>query len=79
MRLATVDALSLFYDREIIRQGVIESLTRQSSPLIQMALIDLLLDMKEKGSLETLNHLQQNEVINQTVRNRAGKAIERLK
>ncbi|MFQ5674279.1 MAG: zf-HC2 domain-containing protein [bacterium] len=78
VRLATIDALSIFYDEEIVRQGLIESLTHQTSPLIQIALIGLFVDRQEKQAVDALKFLQNNEMFNQTVRRRAGKAIEEL-
>src|SRR5262249_49112613 len=42
VRLAAVDALSNFSDRTAVRQGLIRALTRPNSPLVQIALIDLM-------------------------------------
>lgn len=78
VRLAAIDALSLFYDEEPVRQGLIQSLSRQTSPLVQIALIDVLAKMKEKESIQALNFLRENELFNQSVRNRAGTAIESI-
>lgn len=78
VRLAAVDAVSLFYGREMIRRGVMESLTRQTAPLLQVALIDLLVKQEERHSLEILQMLSKNQDINEAVRNRAGQAIEQL-
>lgn len=78
VRLATVDALSAFYDREIIRQGLLESLNRQSSPMMQIALIELLVAQEEKRSIEILEQFINSEKLDQAVRQRASKAIEQL-
>lgn len=78
VRLATIDALSIFYDDEVVRLGLLESLTHQTSPLIQIALIGLFVDRQEKQAVDALKFLQNNEMFNQTVRRRAGKAIEEL-
>ncbi len=78
VRLATIDALSIFYDQEVVRAGLIESLTRQTSPLTQIALIELFVEREEKQAVSALKFLLNNEMFNQTVRRRAGKAIEEL-
>ncbi len=78
VRLATIDALSIFYDEEVVRAGLIESLTRQTSPLTQIALIELFVEREEKQAVSALKFLLNNEMFNQTVRRRAGKAIEEL-
>ena len=78
VRLASIDALSIFYDDEVVRAGLIESLTRQTSPLTQIALIELFVEQEEKQAVGALKFLLNNEMFNQTVRRRAGKAIEEL-
>jgi hypothetical protein len=78
VRLAAVDALAMFYDQDVVRLGLIESLSRQTSPLMQIALINLFVDLEEKESIQTLQFLQGNETFNQTVRRRATWAIDQL-
>ncbi len=78
VRLAAVDALSAFYDQELIRHGALESLERQSSPLLQIALIDLLVQQEERRSLKLLKAIQGQESVEQMVRQHAGKAIQQL-
>ena len=62
----------------MVRAGLIESLTRQTSPLTQIALIELFVEREEKQAVSALKFLLNNEMFNQTVRRRAGKAIEEL-
>ncbi|MFQ5637315.1 MAG: hypothetical protein ACE5IR_04915 [bacterium] len=78
VRLASIDALSTFYEKPYVRQGLIESLSRQTSPLIQIALINLLVETQEKDAVNTFKMLQNNEIFNQTVRKRAAWALEQL-
>lgn len=79
VRLASVEALSAFSDREKIRRGLQQSLERQTSPALQIALIDLLEVLKDKRSVPVLNDLSEDNKVNTSVRKRAGQAIERLK
>jgi uncharacterized protein (DUF1330 family) len=78
VRLAAVDALRQFGGQPVVRSGVVEALTRQDSPMVQVALIDLVVDLKEKESVETLRKLTQNEKLDEAVRSRAQKGIEEL-
>jgi len=78
VRLAAVDALILFTDRSGVRDALIQSLSRQTSPLVQIALIDLLVQVQEKKALDALRSLIQDEKINPTVRAQAEKGIEAL-
>ena len=45
VRLAAVDALYLFYDHPEVKQGLLNSLARQTSPLVQLSLINLLVEI----------------------------------
>src|SRR5262249_20500772 len=45
VRLAAVDALRRFAGRTEVRTGVTDALRRQESPLMQIALIDLIVEM----------------------------------
>ena len=78
VRLATVDALRQFGDRPVVRRGVIEAMTRQESPMVQMALIDLAVDLHEKESIPSLRQLTEDRKINETVRERAQKGLAEL-
>ncbi|MCZ6821157.1 MAG: HEAT repeat domain-containing protein [Calditrichaeota bacterium] len=78
VRLAAIDALALYYERQPVRQQLIESLSRQTSPLIQIALIDLLVENREREGIQTLTLLKNNEKLNPSVRRRAGKALEAI-
>jgi len=78
VRLAAVDALSRFSDHEIVREGLIQSLTRQRSPLIQIALIDLMVEQQERQAVEVLKKLDQDTMVNQAVRQRIEWGIQQL-
>lgn len=78
VRLATVDALRQFGDQPVVRRGVIEAIARQESPMVQIALIDLVVDLREKESAGTLRQLSLDSTINAAVRERAGTGLARL-
>jgi len=78
VRLATIDALYLFSDRPMIRQGLIESLSKQESPLVQIAIIDLLVEIREKRSIQALRQLIKDNHLNPDVRERAKWGIGQL-
>ena len=42
VRLSAVDALYLFYRNPAVKSGLIDSLSRQTSPMVQMELIELM-------------------------------------
>ncbi len=78
VRLAAADALYLFAGRPGVKDGVIRSLARQDSPSVQVALIDLLVDMREKRAVEALKTLAGNDKLNPDVRRKAELGIRQL-
>lgn len=78
VRLAAVDALLLFSDRPGVRDALVASLNEQTSPMVQISLIDLLVQIQEKKSLEALRNLIQSRDVDQTVKQYAEKRLEDL-
>lgn len=78
VRLAAIDALQQFGTQQIVRNGIVQALTRQDSPMVQMALIDLVVDWREKESVNPLRILSQNQNLNEAVRERAQDGLTQL-
>jgi hypothetical protein len=57
VRLAAVDALYLFRNDPGVKDGLVRSLGRQDSPLVQVALIDLLVEIRERRAADALKKL----------------------
>jgi hypothetical protein len=78
VRLAAVDALHPFASSAATRSAIVQALPKQTSPLVQVALIDLLVDLKERQAEPELRQLLQNSAADTGVRERAQWALERL-
>jgi len=78
VRLAAVDALYLFFDYPIVREGLILSLTKQTSPLVQVSLIDLIVEMRERRAVDALKLLIKNEELIPEVKQHAELGIEKI-
>lgn len=78
VRLSAVDALYLFSDREEVRKALPASLSRQASPLVQIALIDLLVSLKEKQAAAALKKLLAGKKIMPEVEQRARSGISKI-
>ncbi len=78
VRLITVEALVEFANNPRVREGLIQSITKQESPLVQIALADVMLTLKEKKAIEQFNLLLQKKDLNDTVRNRLEKTVNVL-
>jgi hypothetical protein len=76
VRLAAIDALRRFGDRQTVRKGALQALSEQESPLVQVALIDFMVELKEKESIGTLQKMVQDRRVDETVRKRAALGIE---
>jgi len=68
IRLAAIEALYVFSDRPAVRDELIASLSEQTSPLVQISLIYLLVEVREGRSLEALRELLQDEDTDQNVK-----------
>jgi HEAT repeat protein len=78
VRLSTVDALYLFSSREDVKTALNASLARQTSPLVQIALIDLLVSLKEKQAATALKKLLNDKKIIPEVQQRAQLGISKI-
>jgi len=78
VRLAALEALSRFYHEPNVKQLLIKSLTHQKDPVIQIALIQFLVQMKEKSILADLERLTRQNNPVKAVKDEAYKGIFKL-
>ncbi len=79
VRLSAVDALHAFNGSAVMRSAVVRSIRKQQNSLVQVALIDLLVDLKEKEAAPELQALSVDSKIDAGVRQHAQQAIGKLK
>ncbi len=78
VRLAALDALSRYGGRSDVRKGLVDSLEQQQSPLVQVALIDVLVDLHDSSAIEPLKRFQQDPKLDPSVRKHAGWGLQQL-
>lgn len=78
VRLVTVELLTQFNDNNRVREGLVYSITRQESPLIQMALIDLMVGIKERAAIAQFKELLEKKDLNDVVRTRIEENLKLL-
>jgi len=78
VRLAALDALSRHGAQPQVHKGVVDALQEQQSPLVQVALIDLMLEWRDPDAAQRLRNFEQTPNLNPTVRQRADWALSRL-
>jgi len=78
VRLASIDALKRFAGRPDVRHAAIDGLTGQSSPLVQVALIDLMVELNAREAIDALERLSRDNQVNAAVRERAAWGLQRI-
>ncbi len=78
VRQVTVEALARFADNQQVRLGLINSITKQESPLMQIALADVMVSLNEKRSVDKLRELIEDKDLNSAVKSRIEKCIKVL-
>lgn len=78
VRLSSVDALERYGHDNSIRKALVDSLPRQDSPLVQIALIDTLVHIRDNSATDEFKRLSQNAQLNSAVRQRAKWALVKL-
>lgn len=75
VRLVAAEALQEFTNRSAVRQRLIESMATQTSPIVQLTLVDVLLTLPETEASKTLKQLIKDEMVNEEVRRKAAKGL----
>jgi hypothetical protein len=78
VRLAALNALSRYGDQPMVRSGLVETLHARQSPLVQVALMDVLVEKRYSEAVQQLRSLTQNPDMNPVVRKRADWALQKL-
>jgi len=78
VRLSAVEAIARFARTAEVRRALTDSISVQESPLVQMALIDLLVQLNYKDAAPALAKLSQDKDTDESVRQRAAAASQRM-
>lgn len=78
VRLAAVDAMKNFADSPVARKGLVQSLNKQSSPMVQIAILDEIVELHEKSAGPSIHALMSGSDVNPSVREHAGWALRQL-
>ena|SRR5579859_6851215 len=78
VRLAALEALEKFYQQTHVRKTLIASLATQKDPVVQIALIRLLVQMKEKKIVNELEKITRDDQVMKAVKDEAHSGILKL-
>jgi hypothetical protein len=78
VRLVTLEALAKLAKDPKVREGLVQSITQQDSPLVQSALADVMVKLQEKRSIKQLRLLLKEENLNDLVKSKIQQSIKEL-
>jgi len=78
VRLVALEALIKLEENSRVREGLIFSLGKQNSPLIQLALADFFVSIKDKNVIGQFKQMLLKKELNDVVRQRVSKSLEIL-
>ncbi|HNP08876.1 MAG TPA: HEAT repeat domain-containing protein, partial [Cyclobacteriaceae bacterium] len=78
VRLAALDALRPYVRESNVREAIIRSIASQSSPMVQVALAELMVELQEKKSVKELRKLLEEEATPKDVKQRIEESIQVL-
>lgn len=78
VRLAALEALSKFHQQEHVRLALIASLAKQKDPVVQISLIRLMVEMKEKSVIQELDRLTKDKESIKAVKDEAYSGLLKL-
>ncbi len=78
VRLAAVDAMSMFRDQPGVVDAAAHAISQEPSPMVQIALIDLLIAIQEKKALEALRNFIALQNVDSTVKQYAQERISTI-
>jgi len=78
VRLSTLDALTQLANHPEVREGLVQSITQQDSPLMQSAIADVMLKLQEKKSVKSFKELLKQKNLDPGVKDKIRQTITQL-
>ena len=79
VRLSAVEALAQHADDKLVRAGVLSALPRETAPLVQVAMIELLASTHDVAAAPVFDKLSRDEAADKNVRDAARRALALLR
>ncbi len=78
VRLAALEALSAFHQQAHVRTALIAALAKQKDPVVQISLIRLMIEMKEKSVIQELDRITRDKESIKAVKDEAYSGLLKL-
>jgi len=79
VRLSAVEALAQHADDSLVRAGVLSALPRETAPLVQVAMIELLANTRDPAAKPVFERISRDEAADRNVREAARRALAALR
>ncbi len=78
VRLVTLEALAKLANNPKVREGLVQSILKQDTPLVQAALADIMVKLEEKRSIKPLQRLLEKDDTDVIVKTKIKESIKTL-
>jgi hypothetical protein len=79
VRLSAVEALAPHAESDVVRAGLLAALPRENAPLVQLAMIELLANVREPEAAPVFDRLMRDETADKNVREAAKRGLATLR
>ena len=78
VRLSAIEALSNYTEISEVREGLIASIIHQKSPMVQIALADLMVKLQEKKAVNSFKRLIEEKDVNESAKQKMQESIQQI-
>ncbi len=78
VRLAAIESLTNYLDDPMVREGLVQSIVKQESPIIQVTLANLMVALQEKKSIEPFKTLMRTKELDKSVKQKLESSINSI-
>ena len=78
VRLMTIEALTKLANNPMVREGLVQSIVKQDSPLVQSAMADAMVKLQEKRAVKNFQQLLKQNNLNELVKTKIEQTIKKL-
>ncbi|WP_282159576.1 HEAT repeat domain-containing protein [Ulvibacterium marinum] len=78
VRLAAIESLTNYLDHPTVREGLVQSIVKQDSPIVQVTLASLMVALQEKKSIESFKTLMRTQELDQSVKQKLETSINSI-
>lgn len=78
VRLAAIESLTNYIDNPKVREGLVQSIVHQDTPIVQVTLANLMVALQEKRSIESFKTLMRSKDLDTTVKQKLETSIQSI-